>query len=155
MQSPLKSFDLSPSVTKTSFVTENVLFGDTQENGGQKRAARSFLQQMDQSFLSRAATKEQVSTHNSECLLHQRPVSKQTRCFTIMDPDRIHAYLQVACAALGFDIGEVWWTTNENGSSTLAAIGKLIPWSTSSVDFQEENVAFGLEKLFLRHSWIG
>eukprot|EP00977_Amphora_coffeiformis_P007376 scaffold1595_cov171-Amphora_coffeaeformis.AAC.17 len=39
-----------------------------------------------------------------------------------MDPDRIHAYLQVACAALGFDIGEVWWTTNENGSSTVAAI---------------------------------
>lgn len=43
---------------------------------------------------------------------------------TIMDPDRIHAYLQVACAALGFDIGEVWWTTSENGSSTVAAIGR-------------------------------
>jgi hypothetical protein len=47
-----------------------------------------------------------------------------------MDPDRIHAYLQVACAALGFDIGEVWWTSNEDGTSTVAAIGtSTIPWS--------------------------
>ena len=30
----------------------------------------------------------------------------------IMDPDRVRAYLQVACAGLGFDIGEIWWTTN-------------------------------------------
>ena len=29
-----------------------------------------------------------------------------------MDPDRVRAYLQVACAGLGFDIGEIWWTTN-------------------------------------------
>lgn len=43
-----------------------------------------------------------------------------------MDPDRVRAYLQVACAGLGFDIGEIWWTTNEdNGSSSaLAKIGK-------------------------------
>jgi hypothetical protein len=40
-----------------------------------------------------------------------------------MDPERVRAYLQVACAGLGFDIGEVWWTSNENGSSTVAAIG--------------------------------
>ncbi|KAG7361257.1 hypothetical protein IV203_036357 [Nitzschia inconspicua] len=40
-----------------------------------------------------------------------------------MDPDRVRAYLQVACAGLGFDIGEVWWTHNDNGSSSaLAAI---------------------------------
>ena len=26
-----------------------------------------------------------------------------------MDADRILSYLQVACAGLGFDIGEVWW----------------------------------------------
>ncbi|KAL7555349.1 hypothetical protein ACA910_001386 [Epithemia clementina (nom. ined.)] len=39
-----------------------------------------------------------------------------------MDPERVHAYLQVACAGLGFDIGEVWWTSDENGSSSLAAI---------------------------------
>lgn len=39
-----------------------------------------------------------------------------------MDPERVHAYLQVACAGLGFDIGEVWWTADENGSSSLAAI---------------------------------
>lgn len=39
-----------------------------------------------------------------------------------MDPERVRAYLQVACAGLGFDIGEVWWTSNENGSSTVATI---------------------------------
>ena len=44
-----------------------------------------------------------------------------------MDPDRVRAYLQVACAGLGFDIGEIWWTHNDNGSSSaLAAIGKKI-----------------------------
>lgn len=39
-----------------------------------------------------------------------------------MEPERVKAYLQAACAGLGFDIGEVWWTSNENGSSTVAAI---------------------------------
>jgi len=39
-----------------------------------------------------------------------------------MDADRVRAYLQVACAGLGFDIGEVWWMSNENGTSTVAAI---------------------------------
>lgn len=43
-----------------------------------------------------------------------------------MDPDRVRAYLQVACAGLGFDIGEIWWTNNDTGSSALAAIGKFI-----------------------------
>jgi hypothetical protein len=41
-----------------------------------------------------------------------------------MEPERVRAYLQVACAGLGFDIGEVWWTSDENGSSSMAAIGK-------------------------------
>jgi len=39
-----------------------------------------------------------------------------------MDPDRVKAYLQVACAGLGFDIGEVWWTTNESSPTTLPTI---------------------------------
>lgn len=39
-----------------------------------------------------------------------------------MDPCRIRSYLQVACAGLGFEIGEIWWTANEHGSSTVAAI---------------------------------
>jgi len=44
-----------------------------------------------------------------------------------MDPDRVRAYLQVACAGLGFDIGEIWWSSNEGGTSTaLAAFGKLV-----------------------------
>lgn len=41
-----------------------------------------------------------------------------------MDADRVRSYLQVACAGLGFDIGEVWWMSNESGTSTVAAIGK-------------------------------
>jgi len=42
-----------------------------------------------------------------------------------MDADRVRSYLQVACAGLGFDIGEVWWMQNENGttSQAVAAIG--------------------------------
>lgn len=40
-----------------------------------------------------------------------------------MEPERVRAYLQAACAGLGFDIGEIWWTSSENGSSTVAAIG--------------------------------
>jgi len=31
----------------------------------------------------------------------------------MMEPGRIHAYLQAACAGLGFDIGEVWFSPNE------------------------------------------
>lgn len=42
-----------------------------------------------------------------------------------MDPERVRAYLQAACAGLGFDVGEVWWTSSESGSSTVAAIGKF------------------------------
>lgn len=39
-----------------------------------------------------------------------------------MDPDRVRAYLQVACAGLGFDIGEIWWSSNtEGGTSTALA----------------------------------
>ena len=43
-----------------------------------------------------------------------------------MDPERVRAYLQVACAGLGFDIGEVWYTSNESGSSTVAQIGTFV-----------------------------
>lgn len=42
-----------------------------------------------------------------------------------MDPDRVKAYLQVACTGLGFDIGEIWWSSENNGSSSaLMAIGR-------------------------------
>jgi len=40
-----------------------------------------------------------------------------------MDPERIHAYLQAACAGLGMTIGEVWFAQNETGTSTVAKIG--------------------------------
>lgn len=43
-----------------------------------------------------------------------------------MDPGRIHAYLQAACAGLGFDIGEVWFSSNDSGTSTVAQIGKSL-----------------------------
>jgi len=39
-----------------------------------------------------------------------------------MDPERIHSYLQAACAGLGFDVGEVWFSSSETSSSTVAAI---------------------------------
>jgi hypothetical protein len=44
-----------------------------------------------------------------------------------MDPDRVRAYLQVACAGLGFDIGEIWWSQSQDGagSSALMAIGRF------------------------------
>lgn len=52
-----------------------------------------------------------------------------------MNTDRVRAYLQVACAGLGFDIGEIWWSSNveEGSSSALAQIGesKGIVWSVS------------------------
>lgn len=50
-----------------------------------------------------------------------------------MDPERVRGYLQVACAGLGFDIGEIWWTQNETGTSTLATIGELLPPFSSEV----------------------
>eukprot|EP00559_Dactyliosolen_fragilissimus_P008833 CAMPEP_0184859256 /NCGR_PEP_ID=MMETSP0580-20130426/4257_1 /TAXON_ID=1118495 /ORGANISM="Dactyliosolen fragilissimus" /LENGTH=646 /DNA_ID=CAMNT_0027355775 /DNA_START=55 /DNA_END=1992 /DNA_ORIENTATION=- len=40
----------------------------------------------------------------------------------MMDPDRVRSYLKASCAGLGFDIGEVWFTSNESGISTLTAI---------------------------------
>ncbi len=45
-----------------------------------------------------------------------------------MDPDRVRAYLQVACAGLGFDIGEIWWSSNEEGetSTAFASFGKFV-----------------------------
>ena len=46
-----------------------------------------------------------------------------------MDPQRVKSYLQAACAGLGFDIGEVWRTSNGMGSSTVASIGTINPSS--------------------------
>ena len=39
-----------------------------------------------------------------------------------MDPDRVRAYIQLACAGLGFDIGEVWFISDKqkNGNSAPA-----------------------------------
>jgi hypothetical protein len=43
-----------------------------------------------------------------------------------MDADRVRAYLQVACTGLGFDIGEIWWSSDDKdgSSSALMAIGE-------------------------------
>lgn len=68
-----------------------------------------------------------------------------------MDPERVRAYLQVACAGLGFDIGEVWWTSNENGSSTVAAIGESFLLRTQ---FSEGGNWSGSQLVkILRFSW--
>lgn len=64
-----------------------------------------------------------------------------------MDPCRIRSYLQVACAGLGFEIGEIWWTSNEHGSSTVAAIGKFSfvfqGYRSSSVPSVSANLLLG------------
>ena len=57
-----------------------------------------------------------------------------------MDAERVRAYLQVACAGLGFEIGEVWWTSSEKGHSTVASIGKRLPSSSAfQLPFCERN----------------
>jgi hypothetical protein len=41
-----------------------------------------------------------------------------------MDPERIHAYLQAACAGLGFDIGEVWFSSMKEETSSVTSFGE-------------------------------
>jgi hypothetical protein len=54
----------------------------------------------------------------------------------------VRAYLQVACAGLGFDIGEIWWTHNDNGSSSaMASIGKEERWRRSIINSIRVEVA--------------
>lgn len=55
-----------------------------------------------------------------------------------MDPDRVRSYLQVACAGLGFDIGEVWWMSNENGTSTVASITETPQDPSTSTSMQRQ-----------------
>jgi len=61
-----------------------------------------------------------------------------------MDPDRVRAYLQISCAGLGFDIGELWWTSNEDGGSTsaLAAIEEKKDTSVVSSDNGRKKLRF-------------
>lgn len=70
-----------------------------------------------------------------------------------MDPERIHAYLQAACAGLGFDIGEVWFSSNETGSSTVAKIGKLSSSLTWRI-FSRYNILSMKEKVKFDISFI-
>lgn len=49
-----------------------------------------------------------------------------------MDANRVNSYLQVACAGLGFDIGEVWSMSNESGTSTVASITDTTTTNTTS-----------------------
>eukprot|EP00816_Leptocylindrus_hargravesii_P011030 CAMPEP_0196823004 /NCGR_PEP_ID=MMETSP1362-20130617/85680_1 /TAXON_ID=163516 /ORGANISM="Leptocylindrus danicus, Strain CCMP1856" /LENGTH=1194 /DNA_ID=CAMNT_0042202721 /DNA_START=298 /DNA_END=3883 /DNA_ORIENTATION=+ len=44
-----------------------------------------------------------------------------------MDPERIHAYLQAACAGLGFDIGEVWRITGPGAATSKSVDSGIIP----------------------------
>lgn len=68
-----------------------------------------------------------LTSDASSCLLKSRNKYDLLASSTpgrTMDPERVRAYLQVACAGLGFDIGEVWWTSKANGAPAVAAIGK-------------------------------
>ena len=42
-----------------------------------------------------------------------------------MDPERVKAYLQAACAGLGFDVGEIWWTSGNAVPSAVTVSGKF------------------------------
>jgi hypothetical protein len=66
---------------------------------------------------------EQLSTLRRFCLFEcfNWGGTIETYKRNIMDPDRVRAYLQVACAGLGFDIGEIWWTTNSGKSSRYSS----------------------------------
>jgi len=96
--------------------------------------SRVFAESSQASFLlcslpNRNPTKKgNLATTNSFQLA--RHAAKSVRGFicVTMDPERVRGYLQVACAGLGFDIGEIWWTQNESGTSTLATIGECSPF---------------------------
>ena len=66
-----------------------------------------------------------LATASGPCCRRLPATRRHVPIASNMDPERVRAYLQVACAGLGFDIGEVWFTSNENGSSTVAQIGTL------------------------------
>lgn len=48
-----------------------------------------------------------------------------------MDPDRIHSYLKAACIGLGFDIGEVWWTSTTEKATASTKITRNSPGESS------------------------
>lgn len=58
-----------------------------------------------------------------------------------MDPQRIHAYLQAACAGIGFDIGEVWFSSNDAGASTITTIERKSP-GTASFSQKQRDIKF-------------
>ena len=51
-----------------------------------------------------------------------------------VEPESIHAFLQAACAGLGFDIGEVWWYSDPKGPSSKS--GDLNSSNSSFIDIQ-------------------
>lgn len=61
-----------------------------------------------------------------------------------MDPDRVRAYLQISCAGLGFDIGELWWTSNKDGgsSSAIAAIEEKRDSNGEPTENREKKLRF-------------
>jgi len=56
----------------------------------------------------------------------------------------VRAYLQISCAGLGFDIGELWWTSNKDGRSTsaLAAIEEKKDSNGVSSDNRRKKLRF-------------
>jgi hypothetical protein len=72
---------------------------------------------------------DHITITNNNTFILERPTSieRSPPPEVKMDPDRVKAYLQVACTGLGFDIGEIWWTSDDNtgASSALMAIGEL------------------------------
>jgi len=56
----------------------------------------------------------------------------------------VRAYLQISCAGLGFDIGELWWTSNKDGGSTsaLAAVEEQSDNTGDSKDAGNQKLRF-------------
>jgi hypothetical protein len=62
---------------------------------------------------------------------HAYVIVKQKEIYYVMDPERVRAYLQVACTGLGFDIGEIWWTSGvSSNSSSPSSSPPLSPTSS-------------------------
>jgi len=59
-----------------------------------------------------------------------------------MDPQRIHAYLQAACAGIGFDIGEVWFSSNDAGASTITTIERKSHGTASLSSQKQRDIKF-------------
>ena len=68
-----------------------------------------------------------------------------------VEPESIHAFLQAACAGLGFDIGEVWWYSDPKGPSSK---NKDVNSSNSSFIDIQNSVGGECRSSFVLALWV-